>query len=164
MNKELRILQANIWKGRESQHALHNDPSLAEFHFILGQKPWYFLADGEVALHGRNPHWMAFIQFRRCQGQNPVRSCIWMSNEVATTQVHIDWVESTAVVAHTGGKKLVVVSVYIPDLKSMRPKYEGWEALTSRLAMIKDVVLREQLRGPHTEVIVVGDFNRQNPL
>jgi hypothetical protein len=26
-------------KSREAQHALHNDESLADFHFILGQEP-----------------------------------------------------------------------------------------------------------------------------
>jgi len=164
MNKELRILQANMWRGRESQHALHNDPALAGFHFILGQEPGCFLADGEVVLHGTNPHWMTFVPFGRRRGQNPVRSCMWVSRDVAATQVHVDSADITAVVAHVGGKKLVVVSVYIPDLKSMRTKDESWEALTSRLDMIKEIVQEEQLRDPYTEVVVAGDFNRHNPL
>lgn len=87
-----------------------------------------------------------------------------MSRDVAATQVHVDSADITAVVAHVGGKKLVVVSVYIPDLKLIRTKDENWEALTSRLDMIKEAVQREQLRDPHTEVVVAGDFNRYNPL
>jgi hypothetical protein len=82
MNKELRILQANIWRGRESQHALHNDQALADFHFILGQEPGCFLADGEVARHGTNLHWTVFVPFGRREGSYPVRSCIWMSRDV----------------------------------------------------------------------------------
>ena len=55
INKELQILQANIKKYRETQHALHNNKILADFHFILGQEPYYFLLDGEVVLTGLNP-------------------------------------------------------------------------------------------------------------
>ena len=78
--------------------------------------------------------------------------------------MHVDSADITAVVAYVGGRRLVVVSVYIPDLKSMPTKEEGREALTSRLGMIRDVVQREQLRDPCTEVVVAGDFNRHNPL
>jgi hypothetical protein len=52
MNREVRILQANM--SREAQHALHNDPALVDFHFILGQEPSCFLSDGEVVLQGTN--------------------------------------------------------------------------------------------------------------
>lgn len=54
-----------MWRGRESQHALYNDQELADFHFILGQEPGCFLVDGEVVLHGTNPHWTAFVPFGR---------------------------------------------------------------------------------------------------
>jgi hypothetical protein len=87
-----------------------------------------------------------------------------MSRELAATQVYVDSADITAVVTYVGGRKLVIVSVYIPDLKSTRTKEEGWEALTSRLNLIKDVIQQEQLCDPHTEVVVAGDFNRHNPL
>ena len=87
-----------------------------------------------------------------------------MLRDVAATQVHVDSADITAVVAYVGGRKLVVVSVYIPTLKSMQNRDKGREALTSRLDIIREVVQREQLRDPHTEVIVAGDFNRHNPL
>ena len=61
MNKELRILQANMRRTREAQHALHNDEALADFHFILGQEPSCFLMDGEVKLPGANPGWATFV-------------------------------------------------------------------------------------------------------
>lgn len=80
-----------------------------------------------------------------------------MSRELVATQMHVDSADITAVVAYVEGRRLVVVSVYIPDLKSMQTKEKGREALT------KDVVQREKLRGPHTEVVVAGDFNRHNP-
>lgn len=164
MNKELRILQANMWRGNESQHALHNDSALADFHFILGQEPGCFLADGEVVLHGTNPHWTRFVPDGRQEGQYPVRTCIWASRDVAATQAWVDSADITAVVAHVGGKRIVIVSVYIPDLSSTQTKDESKEVLTSRLDAIKGIVQQEQLRDPHTEVIVAGDFNRHNPL
>ena len=68
MNRELRILQANVNRGREAQHALHNDPALADFHFILGQEPGCFIAEGEVVLHGTNPRWTKFVPSSRIEG------------------------------------------------------------------------------------------------
>jgi len=73
--------------------------------------------------------------------------------------VHVDSADITAVVAYVGGRKLVVVSVYIPTLKSMQNRDKGREALTSRLDIIREVVQREQLRDPRTEVIIASDFN-----
>ena len=100
MNRELRILQANVNRGREAQHALHNDPALADFHFILGQEPGCFIAEGEVVLHGTNPRWTRFVPSSRIEGQYPVRSCIWASKEMAVTQRQVDSADITAVVAH----------------------------------------------------------------
>jgi len=34
---------------------LYNDETLVDFHFILGQEPYYFLLNGEVILAGLNP-------------------------------------------------------------------------------------------------------------
>jgi hypothetical protein len=164
MNRELRILQANMKRSREAQHALHNDPALADFHFILGQEPGCFLADGEVVLHGTNPHWTKFVPSGRRRGPYPVRSCIWASRDVAATQLQADSADITAIVAHVDGRKLIIVSVYIPDLCSRRTKEENLEELTSRLEMINGLVSNELLRDPHTEVVIAGDFNRHNPL
>ena len=85
MSRELRILQANMKKCREAQHALHNDEALADFHFILGQEPYCFLSDGEVVLASSNPRWMRFVPMGRRQRFPLVRSCIWASRELAAT-------------------------------------------------------------------------------
>ena len=87
MNRELRIIQANMKKCREAQHALYNDKALADFHFILGQEPYCFLSDRKVVLTGSNPRWMRFVPMGRRQRYPPVRSCIWVSRELATTQL-----------------------------------------------------------------------------
>jgi exonuclease III len=71
----------------------------------------------------------------------------------------------TAVVAHVGGRKLVIVSVYIPDLSLLtRTREENLEELGIRLHTIDELVQRKRLRDPHTEIVVTGDFNRHNPL
>src|SRR5437762_14189166 len=95
MNKELWILQANMKKSREAQHALHNDESLADFHFILGQEPNCFLADEQVVMPGTNPRWSQFIAQGRRSLRVPVRSCIWASREVAVTQLAVDSADIT---------------------------------------------------------------------
>ena len=165
MNRELRILQANIKRGRQAQHALHNDPALADFHFILGQEPGCFFAEGVVVLHGTILSWTSFVPSGRRQGQYPVRTCIWASRDVMATQLQVDSADITAVVAHVGGRMLVIVSVYIPDLSSStRTREENLEELSIRLHAIDELVQRERLRDPHTEVVVAGDFNRHNPM
>ncbi|KAF9728557.1 zinc knuckle [Paraphaeosphaeria minitans] len=165
MNRELRILQANMKRGREAEHALHNDAALADFHFILGQEPGCFLAEGEVVLHGTNARWTAFVPQGRREGQYPVRTCIWAARDVKATQLHVKSADITAVVAHIGGRRLIIVFVYIPDLSSStRTREENMEELSSRLQAIDELVQRERLRDPHTEMVVAGDFNRHNPL
>ena len=164
MNREVRILQANMKKSREAQHALHNDPALVDFHFILGQEPSCFLSDGEVVLQGTNRRWTTFVPNGRRQRYPPVRSCIWASREMAVTQLQADSADITAVVAYIGQRRLMIVSGYIPDLCSRRTKEENLEALTSRLEIINGLFQSELLRDPHTEVVIAGDFNRHNPL
>ena len=151
-------------KSREAQHALHNDEALADFHFILGQEPNCFLVDNQVVLPGTNPRWTRFIAQGRRPFRAPVRSCIWTSKEVAVTQLPVDSADITAVVAYIGERRLVVMSVYIPDLCSRRTKEENLKELGSRLEMIKELAQKELIHDPHTEMVIAGDFNRHNPL
>lgn len=89
-------------KGREAQHTLHNDKTLANFHFILSQEPYCFLSNREVVLAGLNPQWTRFVPMGRRQRYPPVRSCIWASRELAATQLQAESADITAVVAHVG--------------------------------------------------------------
>ena len=73
-------------KCREAQHALYNNKTLADVHFILGQEPYCFLSNREVVLAGSNPRWMRFVPMGRRQRYPPVRSYIWASRELAATQ------------------------------------------------------------------------------
>jgi exonuclease III len=164
MNKELRILQANMKKSKEVQHALHNDTALEDFHFILGQEPSCFLADDQVVLPGTNPRWTRFTAQGRQSSRVPIRSCIWASKELAITQLRADSADITAVMAHIGRRRLIVISVYIPDLYARRTKEENLEELSNRLEIISRLIKKEQQYDPHTEVVITGDFNRHNPL
>ena len=80
------------------------------------------------------------------------------------TQLPMDSADITAIVAYIGERRLVVVSVYIPDLCSRRTKEENLEELSSRLEMIKRLAQDELIRDPHTEIVIAGDFNRHNQL
>ena len=164
MNRELRILQANMKKCREAQHALHNDIALEDFHFILGQELNCFLVDDQVVVPGTNPRWTKFIAQGRRPFRAPIRSCIWASRELATTQLDVDLVDITAVIAHIEGRKLIIVSVYMPDLCSRRTREENLKELSSRLEAISKLIQEERLQDSHIEAIVAGDFNRHNSL
>jgi hypothetical protein len=67
-------------------------------------------------------------------------------------------------VAHIRQRRLLIVSVYIPDLCSRRTRDENLEELKNRLDIVRGLVEAERLRDPHTEVVIAGDFNRHNPL
>ncbi|RYP19375.1 hypothetical protein DL766_008456 [Monosporascus sp. MC13-8B] len=98
-NRELLILQAIMKKSKEAQHALYNDDALADFHFILGQEPSYFLADEQVVMPGTDERQTRSIAQGRQPFRTPVRSCIWASRELAVTQLAADSADITAVVA-----------------------------------------------------------------
>ena len=60
---------------------------------------------------------------------------------MSRTQVQVDSADITAVVAHIGGRRLIIVSVYIPDLSSStRTREENMEELISRLQAIDELV------------------------
>ena len=80
------------------------------------------------------------------------------------TQLLVDSVDITAVLAYISERRLVVVSVYILDLYARRTKEENLEKLNSRLEMIKELVQRELIHNSHIEIIVASDFNRHSPL
>ena len=83
---------------------------------------------------------------------------------MAVTQLRAKSADITAVVAHISQRRIVIVSVYIPDLCWKRSKEENFEKLASRLKVINRLIEKELLRDPHTEVVIAGDFNRHNPL
>jgi hypothetical protein len=91
--------------GRRSLETL----ALADFHFILGLETSCFLADEQVVIPGANPRWGEFMAQGRRSLRAPVRSCIWASGEVTVTQLAIASADITAVVAHVGGKRIVVL-------------------------------------------------------
>lgn len=106
----------------------------------VGQEPYCFLLDREVVLAGSNPRWMRFVPMGRKQRFPPVRSWIWASRELAATQLQVDLADITAVVAHVGQRRLIIVSVYIPDRYLRKTKEENLEELSSRLEMINSLI------------------------
>jgi len=76
----------------------------------------------------------------RQQRYPPVRSYIWASRELAATQLQVDSADITAVVAYVGQRRLIIVSVYIPDRCSRRTKEENLEELSSRLEIINGLI------------------------
>jgi hypothetical protein len=59
---------------------------------------------------------------------------------LAITQLDVDSVDITAVMAHIEGRRLIVVSIYIPDLCARRTKKENLEELSSRLKAISKII------------------------
>jgi hypothetical protein len=130
----------------------------------LSQELNCFLANDQVVVPGTNPRWTRFIAQGKRLFRAPVRSCIWASRELAITQLNVDSADITAVMAHIEERRLIIVSIYIPDLCARRTKEENLEELSSRLGAISKLIQEEKLRNPHTESIIASDFNRHNLL
>jgi hypothetical protein len=76
----------------------------------------------------------------------------------------VDLADITAVIVHIEGRRLIVVSIYIPDLCSRRTKEENLKELSSRLKATSKLIQEERLCNLHIEAIIADDFNRHNPL
>lgn len=164
MSKTLRILQANLRKSRETQDALHNDTSLADFDLILGQEPSCSLIDNDIILYGSNPQWSRFVPTCTRRKRSPVRACIWAAKHIPATQLAIHSPDIAAIAVQLDQRRIVVISVYIPDYSSRRTREKNRQKPESRLSLINRLAQEELLYDPRTEFFIAGDFNRHNPL
>lgn len=162
-NKPLRILQANLRKGREVQLSLLNDSSLRNFDLLMVTEPFLTVIDGKPVTHSHQSWTSLLPHVEQTENGSPnrCRSMIWVNRNIPSVQqIEITSADITAVLILTD-KPILAVSAYVPPIAHG----EEMVALVERLALIGDAISRLKARhGAALEVIVTGDFNRHHHL
>ncbi|RYP45273.1 hypothetical protein DL768_008349 [Monosporascus sp. mg162] len=134
MNKDFRIPQANLNKSRGALHALHNDETLAGFHFILAQEPSRGRTS-EAALH------------------EPAVDGIRPEQQEAAQTLH----QIVHLSVQGGGNHAAAGRL------GRRAKEGNPEELTGRLNRVNELVQIVLLRDPHTDVVDCGRLQLTQP-
>jgi len=163
MYRDINTLQANLRRSRSVQDALHNDSALKDFTAILAQEPYLVTINNRTFTPGVGTRWTTFYPTKRAdrgqEGRPAVyRSCLWVANGVVASQVAVESPDITAVRIDVAGRKVVLVSVYIP------PVSDGQAELLARLQLIEALMDQQKAVDPSYEFIVAGDFNRHDSL
>src|SRR4051812_24425695 len=98
--KQLRILQANLRKGPETQHALLNDENIKEFSLLLIQEPTCFRTSDNQVISPPTSHryWNQFVPTRISEeGRYPVRSLIYANQAVRARQIDVPSPDITSI-------------------------------------------------------------------
>ena len=165
MIRTLKILQANLNKSEKVQHALHNDELLQDFIVILGQEPNCFMNRKKVVIPGAGRNWTCFTPPPQVENLWPVRSCIWVREEVSAVQLQVDCADITAVIITFAQRRVLLASVYIPTINAegVSPS-QSQEQMRMRLNLLYELLEREKNNQPDIDVVVAGDFNRHDTL
>ncbi|KAJ5091031.1 hypothetical protein N7532_009715 [Penicillium argentinense] len=146
-SRDLRVLQANLRKGPETQLSLLNDRSLQSCDLLMISEPYVFLMnDTRHSLVG---------------GLRPHRSMIWANKKTFPhRQIDVASADIVAILLFTPSPTLTV-SVYIPPGKGS----VGTRTLTQGLDAIREAYHRVQSEyGDNIDILIVGDFNRHDQL
>lgn len=161
----LKIYQANLRKQCETHHSIMNDKYLSDFGLILISEPNSGrTSEGKViADPSYHRQWLQYVPTKlNEEGSYPIRSLIWVNQNLKTKQVPIPSSDLTAVEINIGERVILAVSVYVP------PKSPG-DTLQHLMTLIRIAINSVsaqvmQATGKEVELIIAGDFNRHNPL
>lgn len=162
-SKTLRVAQANLRRGRETQLSLLNDQSLQSCDLLLISEPYVFLMDGAICSH-THIHWTPLWPSRRHQPSGrmkPYRSMIWVNKMTFPhRQIEVPSPDITAVLIFTPSPTLIV-SVYVPPEGGPN----GIRSLTQVLEAIRQIYRRVQRdHMDQVDILIAGDFNRHDQL
>ena len=162
-SRTLRVLQANLRKGPETQLSLLNDRSLQSCDLLMISEPYVFLTDGSICSHA-HAHWTPLWPSQRHQPSGrmrPYRSMIWANKTTLPyRQIDIASPDITAVLLFTPSPTLAI-SVYVPP----EGGHDGTRTLTRALEAIHHA--HQRIQREHAEdidLLIVGDFNRHDQL
>ncbi|KAJ5215604.1 reverse transcriptase [Penicillium cinerascens] len=162
-SRTLRVAQANLRRGPETQLSLLNDQSLRSCDLLLISEPYVFLMNGAICSHAHT-HWTPLWPSQRHQSSGrmrPYRSMIWVNKMTFPhRQIDVSSPDITAVLIFTPSP-ILIVSVYVPPEGGPN----GVRSLTQVLEIIRYTYQR--VRCDHTDnvdILIAGDFNRHDQL
>ncbi len=101
--------------------------------------------------------WTKMVPSKHEEGRWAIRSMLWVDKETEAEQIQVDSSDITAAIIRLPGKMVLVISAYVPciDVTALEESCEN---------IRKTVAKARQKMGVPVEVVVVGDFNRHDPL
>ena len=153
----VRILQANLRGGSETQLSLLNDQSLRNFDLLLISEPYGFTMKDHWKTHSHH-HWRPVFPTKgaRTAAEHSRGSMLWINRKITPIrQLNINSNNITAVII-PAERVFLAVSVYIPPGRGRA----GRESLEHHLSLIGQTIrgLQQEHREP-LDLLIVGDFN-----
>ncbi|KJZ70718.1 hypothetical protein HIM_09902 [Hirsutella minnesotensis 3608] len=158
MHKTLSILQLNVRKREPVQQSLMNDEDLKDYGVLAVSEPYARVIDGKVVTSPMmHNNWMRILPTHMSDGPWPIRSMLWVRDDVEVVQMPIPSADLTAAVLRLPERSVLVVSVYVEG--------QSTEALKSTTGLLHDLIQRfRQGSGARTDVVLAGDFNSHDLL
>ncbi|KAM4063306.1 endonuclease-reverse transcriptase domain-containing protein [Hirsutella rhossiliensis] len=150
--------QLNVRKREPVQQSLMNDEDLKDYGVLAVSEPYARMIDGKVVTSPRmHSNWTRILPTHMSDGPWPIRSMLWVRDDVEVMQMPIPSADLTAAVLRLPERSVLVVSVYVEG--------QSTEALKSTTGLLHDLIQRfRQGSGARTDVVLAGDFNSHDLL
>lgn len=161
MNRDFKILVANMRKMDGTQHSTMNDTEFSDYSIMLVTEPYLFRnQDGEfTTVPQAYAHWTPTLP-NACSTEERPRAMIWTHKNIKVNPIKSTHGDLAGVLVKTNGRAILAISVYVPAKTSSED-----EELQVRLDQIRSLVA--ETRRNHSEpveLIIGGDFNRHDQL
>ena len=162
--KKFTIIQANLNKNQTSQNSFFNDKSIQDAAALLVSEPYCPRINNKIIVPpATHSNWQAFRPSVTRDSRWGLRAMIWVNKNIVATQKELLSPDIVAVTIKAEGRKILLISVYIPHMK---PNHNNEGTLAAMLALIKETIAHTRLENPTepVELIIAGDFDRWDPL
>ncbi|KJZ68272.1 hypothetical protein HIM_12337 [Hirsutella minnesotensis 3608] len=135
-----------------------NDEDLKDYRVLAVSEPYARQIDGKVVTSPMmHSNWTRILPTHTSDGPWPIRSMLWVRNNIEVEQIPVPSADLTAAVLRLPGRGVLVVSVYVEG-KSI-------EALKTTAGLLHYLIQRfRQSSGARTDVVLAGDFNSHDLL
>jgi hypothetical protein len=140
------------------QQSVMNDEQLRDFSILAISEPYARrIDDGVMTAPMNHSNWIRFLPTVQSQHRWPIRSMLWIRENIAAEQVPVQSSDLTAVVLRLPDRSILVVSVYVEPANVV--------ALTDAVGKLHQLIQDTRHRiGTRVDVILAGDFNRHDQV
>ncbi|XP_044720168.1 endonuclease-reverse transcriptase domain-containing protein [Hirsutella rhossiliensis] len=127
--------QLNVRKREPVQQSLMNDEDLKDYGVLAVSEPYARMIDGKVVTSPRmHSNWTRILPTHMSDGPWPIRSMLWVRDDVEVVQMPMPSADLTAAVLRLPERSVLVVSVYVEG--------QSTEALKSTTGLLHDLIQR----------------------
>ena len=140
--------------------SLMNDERVRDFGALLLTEQHGKRINGRyVVTPAGHANWWKVLPSVEADSRFAFRSMMWVRKDIKAEQLAVDSPDVTAVVADFKGKKIALLSVYIPKKSNTADR-----ELKDALGLIQLTIRRARRERGVEEIVVAGDFNRHSEL